>query len=245
MHALGLEHTFEEKNHPNKEYTFWKDMTNNYMDYDNKKEVTFKWQWDILRSSKYLKILILILTLFLASCRTMSSKEIRAISCKCNDTITQEDKRLPIPPPERVKNDSIDSYTTGKGPYTKYTYYLKESTQKMIDYDLEGNIKQSYFSVPYEFIGREFIFDEQGNIKEIINHDEGWYVCAFQALAIAKKYAGKNYYHEKLDSPKWQIRKTKLESKDIWVVHYLNKKYKAISLYINKDTGRVVKKVKH
>jgi len=175
----------------------------------------------------------------------MSSKEIQAISCVCNDSITQEDKKLPIPPPERVKNDSIDSYTTGKGPYTKYTYYLKESTQKMIDYDLEGNIKQSYFSVPYEFIGREFIFDEQGNIKEIINHDEGWYVCAFQALAIAKKYAGKNYYHEKLDSPKWQIRKTKLESKDIWVVHYLNKKYKAISLYINKDTGRVVKKVKH
>ena len=185
------------------------------MDYNNKKEVTFKWQWDILRSSKYLKILILILTLFLASCRTMSSKEIQAISCVCNDSITQEDKKLPIPPPERVKNDSIDSYTTGKGPYTKYTYYLKESTQKMIDYDLEGNIKQSYFSVPYEFIGREFIFDEQGNIKEIINHDEGWYVCAFQALAIAKKYAGKNYYHEKLDSPKWQIRKTKLESKDI------------------------------
>ena len=205
----------------------------------------FKWQWDILRKSPYLKLLILAFTLLFTSCRTMSSKEIQAISCVCNDSITQEDKRLPIPPPERVKNDSLDSYTTGKGPYTKYTYYLKESTQKMIDYDLEGNIKQSYFSVPYEFIGREFIFDEQGNIKEIINHDEGWYVCAFQALAIAKKYAGKNYYHEKLDSPKWQIRKTKLESKDIWVVHYLNKKYKAISLYINKDTGRVVKKVKH
>ena len=205
----------------------------------------FKWQWDILRKSPYVTLLILAFTLLFSSCRVMSSKELQAISCVCNDTITQEDKRLPIPPPERVKNDSLDSYTTGKGPYTKYTYYLKESTQKMIDYDLEGNIKQSYFSVPYEFIGREFIFDEQGNIKEIINHDEGWYVCAFQALAIAKKYAGKNYYHEKLDSPKWQIRKTKLESKDIWVVHYLNKKYKAISLYINKDTGRVVKKVKH
>jgi len=35
MYALGLKHTFEEKNHPNKEYTFWKDMTNNYMDYNN------------------------------------------------------------------------------------------------------------------------------------------------------------------------------------------------------------------
>ena len=238
MHALGLEHTFEEKNHPNKEYTFWKDMTNNYMDYNNKKEVTFKWQWDILRSSKYLKILILILTLFLASCRTMSSKEIQAISCKCNDTITQEDKRLPIPPPERVKNDSIDSYTTGKGPYTKYTYYLKESTQKMIDYDLEGNIKQTYFSVPYEFIGREFIFDEQGNIKEVINHDEGWKICAFQVLAIAKKYAGKNYYKK---NPIFQLCKDKYKERKVWKISYRNKHYKWRSLYIDRDNGRILK----
>ena len=71
------------------------------MDYNNSKETTFKWQWDILRSSKYLKILILILTLFLASCRTMSSKEIQAISCVCKDSITQEDKKLPIPPLRR------------------------------------------------------------------------------------------------------------------------------------------------
>ena len=238
MHALGLEHTFEEKNHPNKEYTFWKDLTNNYMDYNNKKEVTFKWQWDILRSSKYLKILILILTLFLASCRTMSSKEIQAISCKCNDTITQEDKRLPIPPPERVKNDSIDSYTTGKGPYTKYTYYLKENTQKMIDYDLEGNIKQSYFSVPNEFIGREFIFDEQGNIKEVINHDEGWKICAFQVFAIAKKYAGKNYYKK---NPIFQLCKDKYKERKVWKISYRNKHYKWRSLYINRDNGRILK----
>ena len=238
MHALGLEHTFEEKNHPNKEYTFWKDLTNNYMDYNNKKEVTFKWQWDILRSSKYLKILILILTLFLASCRTMSSKEIQAISCKCNDTITQEDKRLPIPPPERVKNDSIDSYTTGKGPYTKYTYYLKESTQKMIDYDLEGNIKQSYFSVPYEFIGREFIFDEQGNIKEVINHDEGWKICAFQVFAIAKKYAGNNYHKEE---PLWQLYRDKYKGKKAWKINYKNRRFKWRTLYIDKDNGRILK----
>ena len=238
MHALGLEHTFEEKNHPNKEYTFWKDLTNNYMDYNNKKEVTFKWQWDILRSSKYLKILILILTLFLASCRTMSSKEIQAISCVCNDSITQEDKRLPIPPPERVKNDSIDSYTTGKGPYTKYTYYLKENTQKMIDYDLEGNIKQSYFSVPYEFIGREFIFDEQGNIKEVINHDEGWKICAFQVFAIAKKYAGNNYHKEE---PLWQLYRDKYKGKKAWKINYKNRRFKWRTLYIDKDNGRILK----
>ena len=35
MHALGLEHTFEEKDHPNKEHIFSKGSTQNYMDYDN------------------------------------------------------------------------------------------------------------------------------------------------------------------------------------------------------------------
>ena len=251
MHALGLEHTFEEKNHPNKEHIFSKGNTKNYMDYNNTKKTTFKWQWDILRSSKYLKTLILILTLFLVSCRVMSNKELQEISCKCNDTITQEDKRLPIPP-NRVKNDSLDIRVSKSWyqkdwceAYLKYIDNLKTNERKMIYYDLEGNIMQTYLSVPYEFIGRSFIFDAQGNIKEVINHDEGWKICAFQVLAIAKKYAGENYSREKLGSPKWQVRKTKLEGKDIWVVHYLNKKNKAISLYINRDTGRIVKRVKH
>ena len=107
MHALGLEHIFEEKEHPNKEHIFRKGSTENYMDYDNTKETTFKWQWDILRNSKYLKLLILTFSLFLSSCRVMSDKELQEISCVCNDTILQEDKKLPIPPP-RILNDSLD-----------------------------------------------------------------------------------------------------------------------------------------
>ena len=247
MHALGLEHTFEEKEHPNKEHIFREGSTKNYMDYNNTKETTFKWQWDILRKSPYLKLLILVFSLLFSSCRTMSSKEIQTISCACNDTITQEDKKLPIPPPEKIENDSLKIYVEiqPRNMYLKYIEYLKTNEQKMIYYDLEGNIKQSYFSVPYEFIGREFIFDDQGNIKEVINHDEGWKICAFQALAIAKKRAGNNYYHKKVTDPLWQVRKTRLKDKRMWVVHYSNRKFKTISLYIDKDTGKIVKRVKH
>lgn len=44
MHALGLEHTFEEKDHPNKEHIFREGSTENYMDYDydNSKEIYFQ-----------------------------------------------------------------------------------------------------------------------------------------------------------------------------------------------------------
>lgn len=210
----------------------------NIMDYNNTKKYTQKWQWELMRKSKYLKTLILVMCLFLMSCKTMSYKQIQAISCTCNDTILQADKKLPIPSPERIKNDSIDSYTTGNGSYTKYTYYLKEGTQKMIDYDIEGNIKQSYFSIPYEFIGREFYFDESGNIKEIINHDEGWNICVFQALAIAKKKAGNNYYKEE---PLWQLRREMYKNKKIWKINYKNRRYKWRTLYIDKDTGKILK----
>jgi len=240
MHALGLEHTFEEKEHPNKEHIFREGSTKNYMDYNNKKKTTFKWQWDILRSSKYLKMLILILTLFLVSCRTISHKELQAISCVCNDSITQEDKKLPIPPPSRILNDSLDIYVERKprNMYLKYIEYLKTNEQKMIYYDLEGNIKQSYLSVPNEFIGREFIFDEQGNIKEVINHDEGWKICAFQVFAIAKKYAGNNYDKEE---PLWQLYRDKYKGKKAWKINYKNRRFKWRTLYIDKDNGRILK----
>ena len=238
MHALGLEHTFKEDKHPDKEYTFWKDMTKNYMDYNNKKEVTFKWQWDILRKSPYLKLLILAFTFLFTSCRVMSNKEIQAISCVCNDTITQEDKRLPIPYIESFSNDSIEVYISKTKGYTKYINYLKTNQRRVIEYDLEGNIKSSRLSIPYNPIGREFIFDEQGNVKEVINHDEGWKICAFQVLAIAKKYAGKNYYKK---NPIFQLCKDKYKERKVWKISYRNKHYKWRSLYIDRDNGRILK----
>ncbi len=246
MHALGLEHTFEEKEHPNKEHIFRKGSTKNYMDYNNKKKTTFKWQWDILRSSKYLKILILILTLFLSSCRVMSNKELQEISCKCNDSIAQEDKKLPIPPPERVKNDSLDiSISNGWyqkdwcEAYLKYIDNLKTKERKIIYYDLSGNIKQVITFFPNERIGREFFFDEQGNVKEVINHDEGWKICAFQVFAIAKKYAGNNYHKEE---PLWRVYRDKYKGKRAWLAMYKNRHYKWVYLYINNDTGKIMRK---
>ena len=137
-----------------------------------------------------------------------------------------------------MKNDSIDSYTTGEGPYTKYTYYLKGNLQRMIYYDLEGNIQKSFLSVPNEFIGRSFVFDEQGNIKEVINHDEGWKICAFQVFAIAKKYAGNNYDKEE---PLWQLYRDKYKGKKAWKINYKNKRFKWRTLYIDKDNGRILK----
>ena len=150
-----------------------------------------------------------------------------------------------LSPPPRVLNDSLDISVSNSWyekdwceAYLKYIDNLKTNERKMIYYDLEGNIKQSYFSVPNEFIGREFIFDEQGNIKEVINHDEGWKICAFQVFAIAKKYAGNNYDKEE---PLWQLYRDKYKGKKAWKINYKNKRFKWRTLYIDKDNGRILK----
>ena len=49
MHALGLDHTFLENKLPNKKSYLMREVQKNYMDYNNKKEVTFKWQWDAVK----------------------------------------------------------------------------------------------------------------------------------------------------------------------------------------------------
>jgi len=51
MHALGLEHTFSTK----ATHTFKETKTKNYMDYDNVKRLTWKWQWVNLNEYSHLK----------------------------------------------------------------------------------------------------------------------------------------------------------------------------------------------
>lgn len=57
MHALGLLHTFKENMNSDKGklHTFKLGKTNNYMDYKNSKQSTFKYQWVKLYNSNYSK----------------------------------------------------------------------------------------------------------------------------------------------------------------------------------------------
>ncbi|WP_234859197.1 type VI secretion system tube protein TssD [Aquimarina aquimarini] len=61
LHAIGLPHTFIEKDKKGKtinkgqKHTFTKKSTKNYMDYSSIKKQTHKWQWDQLYNSKYTK----------------------------------------------------------------------------------------------------------------------------------------------------------------------------------------------
>ncbi|WP_373811120.1 hypothetical protein [Porphyromonas macacae] len=54
MHALGVGHTFlnqGKERQSSQKHLFNKTKTDNYMDYDNSKITTWKWQWEIMRES--------------------------------------------------------------------------------------------------------------------------------------------------------------------------------------------------
>ena len=61
MHALGLKHLFSEKDkdgnlaNQGKKHIFKFKSTNNYMDYKEEKEFTYKWQWEKLQTYSHLK----------------------------------------------------------------------------------------------------------------------------------------------------------------------------------------------
>ncbi|EKY18412.1 PAAR domain-containing protein, partial [Capnocytophaga sp. oral taxon 324] len=184
MHALDLEHTFDSK----EVYHFTKGATKNYMDYDNKKKYTFKWQWEKMRNSKWIIVPLLFLLFVLNACSSYKN-----IDCNYNYNIREEEKKVDTLSSDfkwytekKINNDAVwyeKPLIASK--VKRFTKYIEKDTlgiemNTLIEYDLEGNIKSVRSSIPYIPVGREFIFDDQGNIKEVINHDEGWKICAFQ-----------------------------------------------------------------
>ena len=93
-----------------------------------------------------------------------------------------------------------------------------------------------YNSVP---IGREYKFNSQGDITEIINHEEGYSICCEQAMYIGDRYskrkASKEHSKRILDRGKWQGKK-------VWEYHYTDKKQQDKMLVIDGNSGKILKK---
>ena len=205
----------------------------------------FKRQWKEMRESKWIIVPLLFLLFVLNACSSYKN-----IDCNYNYNIREEEKKMDTLSPDfkwetekKVNNDIIVYERVSTSNEKGFTKYIQKDTLEIImntfiEYDLKGNIKKVYSSIPYIPVGRKFIFDDQGNIKEVINHNEGWNICAFQALFIAKRYAGRNYHKE---DPLWQLYRKEYKGKKVWIINYKNRRYKWVNLYIDKDNGRILK----
>ena len=249
LHGLGLEHTFDSKS----TYTFIQGATQNYMDYKaqqmdikdfaKEKHYTFKWQWDLVRISRWIEeqkifLPIILLLLLLVSCKTYKN-----VSCEFDYFPTKDEMVLDSITYPLNQNISIGhkTYRNFKSSFNKNINYLAIDIDtldviltKYIDFN-NGKIKLTNFTISKSRnIGKEYHFDENGNVTKVIDNDEGFAICWQQALFIAKKYAGK-------DAFEWMIGKDFYKERNAWEIYYRKNKTPYF-LVIDAQTGEIVRK---
>ena len=203
----------------------------------------FKWQWELVRISHWIEnqkiFLPMLLLLLLISCRSYKS-----VSCEYDYFPTKDemvlDSSLLNNLDQEVKiNDhtKINVYKY-KNEYFKSvqidTLNLSNTLNKFIIYSSHKKITYSSYSLGNDGIGKEYHFDENGNVTKVIDNDEGFAICWQQALFIAKKYAGK-------DAFEWMIGKDFYKERNAWEIYYRKNKTPYF-LVIDAQTGEIVRK---
>lgn len=204
---------------------------------------TFKWQWELARASEWIakqKIFLpILLLLLLISCKTYKS-----VSCEYDYFPTKEEMVLDsitYPLEEKVVIGN-KTYRNFKSSFNKNINYLAIDIDtlgviltKYIDFT-NSKIKLTNFTISKSGnIGKEYHFDENGNVIKVIDNDEGFAICWQQALFIAKKNTGKK-------AKEWKISKDFDDDKNkkYWEVYYFEDRTRF--LVIDAQTGEIVKR---
>ena len=212
------------------------------MDYSKEKKTTFKWQWELARASKLIEkqlpLFSLLLFFLLLSCKTYKN-----VSCEFDYFPTKDEMVLDSITYPLNQNISIGhkTYRNFKSSFNKNINYLAIDIDtldviltKYIDFN-NGKIKLTNFTISKSRnIGKEYHFDENGNVTKVIDNDEGFAICWQQALFIAKKYAGK-------DAFEWMIGKDFYKERNAWEIYYRKNKTPYF-LVIDAQTGEIVRK---
>ena len=250
MHGLGLEHTFDTKN----THTFKEGSTQNYMDYKaqqkdikdfvKERHYTFKWQWELARASEWIAkqkiFLSILLLLLLISCRSYKS-----VSCEYDYFPTKDEMVLDsvlfakygnLVQKAKVNNHIKMRIDKEKDGFTKYIDIdtLDIELNRFVVYTPSKKINYTFYSSGPN-IGKEYHFDENGNVIKVIDNDEGFVICWQQALFIAKKNTGKK-------AKEWKISKDFDDDKNkkYWEVYYFEDRTRF--LVIDAQTGEIVKR---
>ena len=166
-------------------------------------------------------------------------------------TVSNEDlKRLDITKYELWKTVDCGNHTyhlspSSGGGHAMILNCKKNNFGKSIEYDSLGRITLLTFWIGTTMVGREYYFDELGNVTEIKNLDEGYSICWEQAEYIAKCYSGKLYAGQ-LDK---QIgisidNNTFIEGK-VWVYRADDRRKRFyFRVFIDANTGEIIHKEK-
>ncbi|WP_103867062.1 hypothetical protein [Aquimarina sp. I32.4] len=181
-----------------------------------------------------MRIKLLLLTYILINISCSAQKRF----IKTNQACLFDDPIFQIKKEEMVfDNEKYDSILSEKGfIYTESDRYIldiqsktiwltdkKTQLTKKIKYNNSNNIKHTYFYISHSTstkIGKEYIFNETGEIIETIDYEKGYNICWTEAISILKKIARKDIKKYKIDKfilnrvdinefpnskPKWRI----------------------------------------
>ena len=205
----------------------------------------FKWQWELARASEWIakqKIFlpIILLLLLLISCQSYKS-----VSCEYDYFPTKDEMVLDsvlfakygnLVQKAKVNNHIKMRIDKEKDGFTKYIDIdtLDIELNRFVVYTPSKKINYTFYSSGPN-IGKEYHFDENGNVIKVIDNDEGFVICWQQALFIAKKYAGRKAFE-------WMIGKEIGEDdRNYWEIYYRKNKT-PYYLIIDAQTGEIVRK---
>ena len=199
----------------------------------------FKWQWELVRISHWIENqkIFLPMLLLLISCRSYKS-----VSCEYDYFPTKDEMVLDstlIPSKgDFSKEIRINNYIKmriGKSK-NEITKYISIDTfgivlRRFVMYSTSKKINYTFYSIGKP-LGKEYHFDEAGNITKVIDNDKGFPICWQQALFIAKKNVGK--------ASDWHINKENYKGKNCWEIYYHKRRDRF--LLIDAQSGKILKK---
>jgi len=110
--------------------------------------------------------------------------------------------------------------------YLKKIDYLNKNIRKYLTYNTNGLLMDSKFTSIdpfYNEIGFHIDYNENGEIKKIINNEEGYDICFHEALAIAKEVGKKEikkYNVKDFSITRVSVKKFPSE-KPIWIIGFI------------------------
>ncbi|WP_392420408.1 hypothetical protein ACF3OE_03650 [Capnocytophaga canis] len=222
-HTLGLVHTFSKtfEKDKNKKHIFRKGATRNYMDYDNNKEYTQKWQWELMRkSNRWLLVLLIFLSLISCStqkyatytedCSIFLKKNVPDtiyfgdVVCSNKYSITESEKTYPFPKNKykkikEIKKKNGETIRVGKSIWSDngYRFHTFKDTLglekgKYRIYDSNGNIEDVFYFLGNIRIGKEYTLNKETGLIEEYDYEKGWNLCWEQIYFIAIRFIGDN-----------------------------------------------------
>ena len=208
------------------------------------------------------QVLVIIVTLCIFGCSSHSQNKKIIYDCTIKDTISQEDKFLNVDKykDELYKNGGITLFendtilidvSLNSNSMTKRIKNKKTNIVKAIEYnDITKKITSYlfyYMKDGYPDLGKEYHYDQSGNITKVIDHDDrGHYpLCYKEAEAIVMKKVGKKFEitsisrESKIINNKtmyyWEVVASKIGS-----YRFSDKK----QFWIDAKTGKIIKVAK-